>query len=352
MSWSDDPTARAGGQRPQWRQLAELDLALRLPRQTTHSQEWPGRVHSGQPESPAGQAAPAYPSPSAPQPISYHYPQRTPSEVGQGIAGATSGAQLSAFVPRSAPQGGVHTPYAPQFDRNWPIQPQGFNGHGGPDPARGYEQSAFAPGAHNAGLPPLQSGPATPGPRQSLAGGPMNQPHPELRGPTYDQWPAMQDPSTYDLGSYMPSGSGDQRGYDAYQPNGRRPALVDPHWPEGDGVGGHAQDPSVELANYHDPYRDNEPLFAAGQPQDHEDTDYELEEPRRGYRGLAIAAALVGAIASGGGLAYAYKTLIGPPSASAPPVVRADSRPAKTQPADPGGKQFAHQGKQADGPPR
>lgn len=52
----------------------------------------------------------------------------------------------------------------------------------------------------------------------------------------------------------------------------------------------------------------------------------------------------MGAIALGGGLAYGYKTFLGAPSGGkAPPMIKADKSPAKTQPTDPGGKQFTGQ---------
>jgi cell division septation protein DedD len=45
---------------------------------------------------------------------------------------------------------------------------------------------------------------------------------------------------------------------------------------------------------------------------------------------------------AGGGLAYAYKIIVGPSASGTPPVIKADTRPAKSQPEDPGGRQFAH----------
>jgi hypothetical protein len=319
MSWSDDPTAPTGGQGQRWRQLAELDLALRPSRQASHQpQQGLGQVHSGQPEyvypgGAAGQAPLASPGRPAAQPISYHYPHSMPSEAGYGHPGATSGAQPTAVTP-PPPHGVGHSAYASQFDRYAPGQPQSFNPHGGQEPARSYEHSPFTP----------------------------YEPHPELRGATYDQWPSRQDYGGYDLGSYMPSGVPNPRAHEAHQQSGGVRPHADPNWPDDDGFA-LARDPAAASSNYHQPYRDNEALLGAGQPQYHEDTDYEVEEPRRGYRGVAIVVALLGAIASGGGLAYAYKTFVGPAANTVPPVVKADKRPAKTQPADPGGKQFAHQ---------
>lgn len=78
---------------------------------------------------------------------------------------------------------------------------------------------------------------------------------------------------------------------------------------------------------------------------DDEDDDYEVPERSTSSRMMMIAGALVGAIAVGGGLAYAYKTFLGGPDtqiAGAPPVVRSQSGPSKVRPDDPGGRQFAH----------
>jgi len=63
--------------------------------------------------------------------------------------------------------------------------------------------------------------------------------------------------------------------------------------------------------------------------------------PRRGRKKL-IAAALVGAIAVGGGGAYYFKNMRGRGAQSAMPVIHADSRPAKEAPGNPGGKQFPY----------
>jgi hypothetical protein len=144
----------------------------------------------------------------------------------------------------------------------------------------------------------------------------------------YDQWQGQRG---YDLGSYMPAPS--HQGYaPAHQPDPRwgDPGAADPH--EYDPHGGHA-------GYYGDP---GGALPVAHQPNDHDDGEYDFEEPAPRRRGLLIAVSLVGAIAVGGGLAYAYKTILGPSGKGATPVIRADSRPAKIQPTDPGGKQFAH----------
>lgn len=89
---------------------------------------------------------------------------------------------------------------------------------------------------------------------------------------------------------------------------------------------------------YQDPY---DP--AGGQGRHGEDIAEEVEpEGRRGPRAVVIVGALLGAIALGGGLAYGYKTLSGGASRDKPPVIRAETRPAKAKPSEPGGRQIAH----------
>ena len=340
MSWSDDPTTPAGGQGQQWRQLAELDMALRLSRQGRHDpQQLPGQAPPGQAASAyanglAGQAPLGYSGPAAPQPVSYHYPQSVPPVAGYGRTGNPADNQPPTFVAPSAPQGHGHGPHAPQF------QPQSFNAHGGHEAVRASESSPFTTRAahlHDTRFTPL------PNVQQPLAESSLHNPHPELRGASFDQWPAPHAPGSYDLGTYMPTGVANQRPYETQHHSGGRLPHVHARWPDHDEFPGQMPDQAAAQAYYQQAYSDQESLLMAGQPQDHEDPDYEVEEPRRRYRGVAIAVALIGAIASGGGLAYAYKTLVGPVANAVPPVIKADNRPAKTHPADPGGKQFLHQ---------
>ena len=58
-----------------------------------------------------------------------------------------------------------------------------------------------------------------------------------------------------------------------------------------------------------------------------------------------VGSALLGAIALGGALAFAYKQSGGGLGSGEPPVVQADNTPVKQAPADPGGKDFPHKNK-------
>ena len=58
-----------------------------------------------------------------------------------------------------------------------------------------------------------------------------------------------------------------------------------------------------------------------------------------------VGSALLGAIALGGALAFAYKQSGGAMGGGQPPVVQADSRPVKEAPQQAGGKEFPHKNK-------
>jgi hypothetical protein len=77
--------------------------------------------------------------------------------------------------------------------------------------------------------------------------------------------------------------------------------------------------------------------------------DAEMKPARKfGLRSRSIymvGSALLGAIALGGALAFAYKQSGGAMSGDQPPVVQADSRPVKEAPQEAGGKDFPHKNK-------
>ena len=65
----------------------------------------------------------------------------------------------------------------------------------------------------------------------------------------------------------------------------------------------------------------------------------------KGRSAFMVGSALLGAIALGGALAFAYKQSGGGLSNEQPPLVTADSRPVKELPEDAGGKEFPHKNK-------
>jgi len=87
-----------------------------------------------------------------------------------------------------------------------------------------------------------------------------------------------------------------------------------------------------------------------------DDGDYEDEEAPRGRRPLMIVAALAGAILLGGTMAYGYKKLSMTGPHGDPPTIKSADFPAKTKPADAGGKVFPYtdtkiMGRLGDGTP-
>jgi len=198
----------------------------------------------------------------------------------------------------------------------WPLPP-------GADPhQQGYAPHPGHPPQHSQGYYFPQP---EPDPSQNYPLQPVNQALPFDRlppaaAPAAPQWDAQQlrDAGHYDLGSYLPTG-GEQRGY--------APADPPPFAGSADGPFRHQYGPR-------DGYSESDGDYEAM-------GDEEVDEPRRGRRGLVIAGALVGAIGLGGAMAYTYKTFIATPT-RAPIVKVTDSGPSKVKPSLSGGKEFAN----------
>lgn len=367
MSRSNSPMNRGGSQPRDWQRPAQPD-APGHPADASAPQpyQWPALTPQQDPAYGYGQGAASHHNGQQPQQAQYpqgdqqhpgyHYPQQDaqahqqhpnahqqPHGAGQEQHPSFFGAPAQGGQPAQAP-----IPFASQFERylNSHQQPGGRPApqHGGYDEQAG-EPPTGRPGYGRQSAPPQDDGLAQ---LQQLTQ--QRQQHngarDQLRGTQHDQWQETHDPRNYDLGSYMPSAtSGGAGGPGGYGGAGQDP--YDQQWQAAAGYGAHPAEGQLG----HDPYygqqgqhgQHGEALPVAGQQDDHEhDDDYEYEEPRRGRRGLVIVGALVGAILVGGGMAYGYKMVIGTGSKSAPPVIRADQRPVKIQPAEPGGKQFAH----------
>jgi hypothetical protein len=349
----------------------------------------PGQEHQAQPaawppqQQPQGGAAwpPPQPQAYAPPPpqappadpygaAGYHYPQgQPPADPYQQQHQPQPQAPLSPSRPAS---------YAPQFERfSAPPQPQPPQ-QPSPQPAARAPMAPRAPEpAHDLGgayhvaedshyAPPRMEQPRTAPPRMQPSAPPppaaQRVADPHLRGTISDQWPATAPPGrattapppsmhpearNYDLSAYEPHGGlGEPPGLQSQRPSAGRAG----DWPDQSPLqqaGRYAPQPGadqgLDLSGFGSPQASSPAgrAVVAEQNFEHEDNDYEDEPPRRS-RGLMIVGALVGAIALGGGLAYGYKMFLGPPAAKgAPPVLKADKSPAKTQPSDPGGKQFA-----------
>ncbi len=74
--------------------------------------------------------------------------------------------------------------------------------------------------------------------------------------------------------------------------------------------------------------------------EDEFDGDDDYAEPRKGGSKKLMAAVLIGAVVTGGGLAYLYKSQMGSTETGEPPIMTADTRPIKEKPNDPGGREF------------
>ena len=74
-------------------------------------------------------------------------------------------------------------------------------------------------------------------------------------------------------------------------------------------------------------------------------TKSKLAKSLRGRSAFMVASALLGAIALGGALAFAYKQSGGGIGSGDAPMITADARPVKEAPDSPGGKEFPHKNK-------
>lgn len=350
MSRSNSPMNRGGSQPPRdWQRPAQPDAPAHSGDAAPQPYQWPAMTpQQGGGGYGYGQHAPSHhngqqhqhgqhPQGDAQHPA-YHYPQQDqhahqpPHPAGQDQQPPFFGAQHQGGQAGQAP-----IPFASQFER-YLNDHQQQGGHQATQHG-GYGEPAFDPPTGRPGYGRQPAPQQDDGLAQLQQLTQQRQQHnslrDQLRGTQHDQWQDTQhDPRNYDLGSYMPAttpGGYGGAGQDHY----------DPQWQGAPGYGAQAPQDHAAQDEYYAQHGESLPV--AGQPDDHEhDDDYEYEEPRRGRRGLVIVGALVGAIIVGGGMAYGYKMVIGGGSKSTPPVIRADQRPTKIQPAEPGGKQFAH----------
>lgn len=278
---------------------------------------------------------PAPHDPYAAEPAPYQHPQvggyDDPYAQHQAPGGAPD--PYAAQDPRYANYGHAQPDpyYAPP--REAPYEAPPFGRAPPPDPYARHEPTFANPGPvqhpHHADPSPFQHAP-------------------DLRGPLHDQWGQPAQPGTggYDMGGYEavapPAG---------YQPplQARYPAHEAPAWGADDPYAAeHADLQTPQPAGYDGEfagYQMAEPeggALATQYGEDDGEEAYEDVEPRRRSRFTLIAAALVGAIGIGGGLAFGYKTLMGHGPGGTPPLVKSEASPSKMRPAEPGGKQFAH----------
>ncbi len=311
------------------------------------------------------QAAPQQPVPQqpAPQPDPYRHPNEPAAVAEDPYSQPTLSARLNrAQHPGDA--GHQTSPYAAQFEAYVP-------------PQRPAEPAAAPPPA----VDPFAASHA----------------EPALRGANYDDWPAGAQseqneptlpPQGYSDNSADPRfAAAEARHQQYYQQQHQQPQSFEgsQDWTgqpqpgaveQGYSEGGYAypgaapQEPGFgqadspswqqpEYADYDqqptgapDPYAQpiDPSLAAEGQHvavgdgyEDYEDEDDD-EQGSGVSRMVMVAAALVGAIVIGAGLAFGYKTFFGSDTkiAAGPPVVSANGQAGKVRPGDPGGRKFGH----------
>lgn len=116
------------------------------------------------------------------------------------------------------------------------------------------------------------------------------------------------------------------------------------------------QHPEVSLGSFDEPgeqpffhqEREGDADFLSSEGEEADDGQAPPPKEGKSRRALMFASGLIGALALGGALAFAWKTGGDTQIADggSPPLIKADDRPVKVQPEEPGGKQFAHQNKQ------
>jgi SPOR domain len=269
-----------------------------------------------------------------------------------GFSGARAQAQARRPLPDdpfTAPPTGQNAPqWPPQYADPQPQQqptPHPLFGQRAPAPQPAYgqpQQPAYAQQQSQQGYY-FPQGATEPEPAPAYAPQPAASPlayesaapfapQAQQQAHTVPRWPAQSDPRGFDLGNYMPA-SAQQSPFHQQQP------APFPH----------AAEPAQNLGGEFDAagLRQHDPShFDSQQGYGETDADYDElladddDQPRRGRRGMMIAAALVGAIGLGGALAYTYKTLLGPSSGPAPRITASNAGPTKVKPVVPDGKSF------------
>ncbi|MGH6734620.1 MAG: SPOR domain-containing protein [Methyloceanibacter sp.] len=323
------------------------------------------------PEPPQSPPQPSYAPPQpAPQPQSRPQPHQPAPAMPSPQAAAPRP------QPRPAPQP------APSYQTQ-PHQPQSFTGHQPYQPPQTYPAPGYGHGLPNqgyadAGIPDLSN--ADPGFPESIF------PDFNTAGTSYADEPTFADQGAADQ-SYTsfadeggdasfpesqftagtefgsaPAGAHFETSNDGMTPGfAMQPHMPQPQVPQ--------SDPRRQLQAF-DAVYDQPPQIALGGPDmprpaqeffeaDRSDADF-LDESQvlppptarskmgmtlRGRSAFMVGSALLGAIALGGALAFAYKQSGGGMGSEQTPVVQADATPVKEAPNEPGGKEFPHKNK-------
>jgi hypothetical protein len=178
------------------------------------------------------------------------------------------------------------------------------------------------------------------------------------------QWPEhTADPHGFDAGPQLSPTHVPQpppqfsHGASSFDPAFPEPSLGQPDWRQQPELGGFDHDGygqqqgGAELGFAQPEGGELDPAYGE---EDLE--EYEEDYAPRSRRPMMIAAALVGAILVGGGMAYGFKSITSTESDGEPPVIKSEASPSKSRPADAGGKQFPYSntkilGRLGDGTP-
>lgn len=345
------PVTRAPGEAPQ------ADPQAPYPPQTARPQQpAPAQAQQPAPVQPtAAQPVPAQPAPQAmpPQPAAYQPQQPQPQAFGGQPA-----AQPQAYTapsPAAAPSG-QELPDLSDADPNFPDSIFGdFKSpeasppeadFAAPNPAADAGLDAAFPEPVDAGFPEASfpETPAAAGADPALGGGEMAygaSPYdPATQGAA--QAPMQQHPG-YPPQDYPQQHPAPQAPQAAPGEPGRALQALDPAYDE---------PPQIPLGGQQGMAPPPQDYAEAGSDADFMDESQlaaapagkgsKLKSSLKGRSAVMVASALLGAIALGGALAYAYKQSGGSGEA---PMITADATPVKEAPDQPGGKEFPHKNK-------
>ncbi len=334
------------------------------PQAPSQQQNFPGQYPA--PDQPT-QPAPGYGS-NQDVLAGYHYPTNhpagnAPTQDPQNPSHSDTPAPFepTPLQPGYDPQYPQHQPQqdqygAPYAPGNVPGDQQGLNPQlPGAAPGTGYQDPHFPntqpPTGQPGGLPPTDH--AAPNYADVPQTAPPSQQTPSLGagglGGHPQQTPPYSDPAAYPTDPAYPSA---QQPHNTGDPNTGWPQQnEDPFGAPGPDPRFDApqQDPHAYAPGYADQapqghaHFDGDPAHQHLEPAYEDDDEYEDDEPSGFSRIYLIGGVLAAAIAVGGGLAYAYKVMLGPdPKVGDAPVVLGSKDPTKTRPDQPGGRKFDH----------
>lgn len=328
MTRSDNPF----GDLPEWKERQRLQEAQAR-----------GDVHPGhypeQPQDASHAPVPAHQLPQAEPTVSYS-------------GGYENGAQQYASPPASAAyQGGAPDPGAapshlhynvPQHPANEQqyLQPHSPERHYDPQTQVTYPTAPNPqyPANHQDSTPAVQAYGSEHVGQPDANGYGLRDGHYDDRGQfgaahgNYAHTEAGQAPAGYDLNSYSPG-----QAYDGQQGSGvgQAPVYQEPVTGQPDQWNGGQQANAVVPAH-------GQLQADAGYDEDDDEYYDDEDDDEQRYSWKLLAAIVVtGAVVTGGGVVL-YDSVVGGGSSGDTPIVRADQNPAKTAPANPGGRQFAN----------